>query len=208
MPNYLDVEKAAPDLASIAAFRSWPFTLSDGAEPEQVAGVRAAPALFETLGIRAAIGRTFTAADATLGGPRVAVISDALWRRRYGADPSVVGRRITLSGDRFTVIGVAPPGFAFPRGAELPSGLQFPMRTDVWTPLVFDKQELTERGTLNIAAVGRLRSGATIDAANAQLNALAQRLATRGAGSIERRGLRCGHIGDDWRSYRARADER
>lgn len=103
---------------------------------------------------------------------------------------------------------MAPPGFAFPRGAELPSGLQFPMRTDVWTPLVFDKQELTERGTLNIAAVGRLRSGATIDAANAQLNALAQRLATRGAGSIERRGLRCGHIGDDWRSYRARADER
>jgi putative ABC transport system permease protein len=196
VPNYIDLEKAAPDLASIAAFRSWPFTLSDGAEPEQVAGVRAAPALFETLGIRAAIGRTFTGADATLGGPRVAVISDALWRRRYGADPSVVGRQITLSGDRFTVVGVAPPRFAFPRGAELPSGLQFPMRTDVWTPLIFDRQELTERGTLNIAAVARLRPGATMAGANAQLDALARRLATLYPRTNARLGLRAVSLAD------------
>jgi predicted permease len=195
-PNYIDVRDAVRDVESIAAFRSWPFTLSDAGEPEQVSGVQVMPALFATLGVRATIGRTFTPADAMRGGPKVAVISDALWRRRYGADRSIVGRQITLSGDRFTVVGVAAPGFAFPRGAELPSGLQFPMRTDVWTPLVFGDQELNERGTLNLAAVARLRAGATFADLNAQLGTLARRLAVQYPRSNAGLGLRAVSLAD------------
>ena len=174
-PNYLDVKRDVRAFESIAAFRAWPYTLGDG-EPEQVMGVQSAPTLFATLGVRPVLGRDFTDADAVRGGPRVAVLGYALWRRRYGADPSLVGRPITIGGERFTVIGVAPPDFAFPRGAELPSGLQFAARTDVWTPLVFSDDDLKNRWTLNLAAVARVRPGATLADARAQLGAVAKRL--------------------------------
>src|SRR5205085_6744826 len=126
------------------------------------------PALFATLGRHPAIGRDFTEADTLPGAPHVAVISNALWRRRWAGDPAIVGKQITLSGERFTVAGIAPPGLAFPRGAELPSGLQFPLRTDVWTPLTFADFDLRSRWTLNLAAVARLGDGVTPAVANAQ----------------------------------------
>src|SRR5204862_8304131 len=97
-------------------------------------------------------------------------------------ESSVLGNRISHSGDRIAVNGIAPRGFAFPRGAELPSGLQFPMRTDVWTPLTFGEDDLTNRWTLNLAAVARLRDAVTLAAADAQLAALGKRLDAQFAG--------------------------
>ena len=173
---YLDIRHDVPAFPLSAAFRSWPYTLSEGANPEQVAGVKATPALFATLGVRPVIGRDFAQSDAVAGAPHVAIISDGLWRRRWAADPSIVGKQITLSGERFTVVGVAPRGFAFPRGAELPSGLQFPLRTDVWTPLTFTDFDLQSPWTLNLAAVARLGASVTPATANAQLANLAKRL--------------------------------
>ena len=195
-PIYLDVKQGISALTPSAAFRSWPYTLSEESGPEQVAGVKATPALFSTLGARPAIGRDFTDADAAPGAPHVVLISDALWRRRWAADPSVVGKRITLSGERFTVIGVAPRGFAFPRGAELPSGLQFPMRTDVWTPLTFSDDDLKNRWTMNLAAVARLRDGVTPATAAAQLAALGKRLDTQYLGGKGRVGMRAVSVAD------------
>ena len=173
---YLDIRRDVPAFGTSAAFRSWPYTLSEGPNPEQVAGVKATPALFATLGVRPAIGRDFAETDAVVGAPHVAIISDGLWRRRWAADPSIVGKQITLSGERFTVVGVGPRDFAFPRGAELPSGLQFPLRTDVWTPLAFTDLDLQNRWTLNLAAVARLADGVTPAIGNAQLASLAKRL--------------------------------
>ena len=173
---FLDIRRDVPAFPLSAAFRSWPYTLSEGGNPEQVAGVKATPALFATLGVRPAIGRDFTDADAVVGAPHVAIISDGLWRRRWAGDPSIIGKQITLSGQRVTVIGVAPRGFAFPRGAELPSGLQFPLRTDVWTPLVFTDFDLQSPFTLNLAAVARLGDGVSRATASAQLASLAKRL--------------------------------
>jgi putative ABC transport system permease protein len=173
---YLDIRQDVPAFPLGAAFRSWSYTLNEGTSPEQVAGVKATPALFATLGVRPVIGRDFAQSDGIVGAPHVAIISEGLWRRRWARDPSIVGRQITLSGERFTVVGVAPPAFAFPRGAELPSGLQFPLRTDVWTPLTFTDFDLRSRWTLNIAAVARLGEGVTPAIANAQLASLAKRL--------------------------------
>jgi predicted permease len=174
---YVEARDAVKGLAPVAAFRSWPFVLSgeENAEPEQIAGARAEPALFGTLGVRPVLGRTFTPDEAQPGAPRVVVISYSLWQRRFGGAGDVVGRMITLSGERYSIIGVMPPGFAFPRGAELPSGLQFGARTDLWTPLTFSDQDRRTYGTMNLSAVARLAPGVTPAAAKAEIDAFGSR---------------------------------
>lgn len=161
---YSDIEHSTKAL-DMAAFRSWPGSLSDAGstEPEPVAGARVSPALFDVLGVRPLIGRTFEPDAATPGGPRVAVISHSLWQRRFGGDRSIVGKQITLSGESFTVLGVMPPGFTFPRGAELPSPFQFAERTDLWTPLVFDSTDRRNYGTMNLSAVSRRVQGVSLE---------------------------------------------
>jgi putative ABC transport system permease protein len=160
---YADLERDTKAL-QIAAFRSWPSSLSGAGstEPEPVAGARVSPALFDVLGVRPFIGRGFDSTASRPGGPRVAVISHSLWERRFGGDRSIVGKSITLSGEPFTVLGVMPRGFAFPRGAELPAGFQFGLRTDVWMPLVFDSSDVRNYGTQNLGALGRLLPGVTL----------------------------------------------
>ena len=155
---YLDIERQARGFEAMAAFRAWSYALTtEGSdEPEPVAGARVSPALFSVLGIRPIVGQPFTASDAVPGSANVALISHDLWQRRYGGDPAIVGRRVTLNGQAFTVTGVMPPGFAFPRGAELPSAFSFGLRTQVWTPLVFDSSDARNYGTMNLSVVGRL----------------------------------------------------
>jgi putative ABC transport system permease protein len=174
---YVEARDAVKGLAPMAAFRSWPFVLSGepNVEPEQIAGARVEAPLFSTLGVRPLLGRVFTTEEAVTGGPRVVVISYNLWRRRFGGQPDVVGRTVTLSGERYSIIGVMPRGFGFPRGAELPAGLQFGPRTDVWAPLAFTPEDLRNYGTNNLSAIARLAPGVTPAAARAELVAFGER---------------------------------
>jgi predicted permease len=162
---YSDLERATGRTGRMAAFRAWSYSLSEAGntEPEPVDGARVSPALFDVLGVRPFIGQAFDESAAVPGGPRVAVISHALWQRRFGGDRSIVGRLVTLSGEPFTVVGVMPPGFSFPRGAELPAPFQFALRTDVWTPLVFDSTDVVNYGTMNLSAVHRRQQGVSLD---------------------------------------------
>ena len=176
---YLETRNNLTNLGATAAFRSWPFVIGStdaNTEPEQVPGSRTEAALFETLGVKPLLGRTYTAAETVPGGPRVAVISYSLWQRRFGGSRDIVGQPVTLSGERYTIIGVMPRGFAFPRGAELPPGLQFGARTDIWAPLVFANGDRTNYGTLNLSAVTRLAPGATPVAARAEISAFGTKL--------------------------------
>jgi putative ABC transport system permease protein len=175
-PLVMGLRGKVQSLGELSAFRATSYTLRDGDDPEPLAGVRAAPSLFATLGVRPEIGRTFTEDESVAGGPPVVVLSDRLWRRRFGASPAVLGRQITLGTVRYTVIGVMAPGFAFPRGAELPPGLGFAERTEVWTPLVFTDLELGSVFTLNLAAVARLEPGVTYSRMNSELAAVSGRL--------------------------------
>jgi putative ABC transport system permease protein len=170
---FSDARSQTKSFSAMAAFRSWSYTLTTDGDPEQLSGVRTTPSLFSVLGVRPLLGRAIADADAQPGASKVAIVSYALWQRRFGGSASVVGRRVDLGGDPFTIIGVMPPDFAFPRGAELPPGLQFAMRTELWTPLVFEPRELELRnyGTLNLAAIGRLRPGVTASAARSELSA-------------------------------------
>ena len=174
---YVDIERQARGFESMAAFRSWSYSLTGAgdAEAESLDGARVSPALFTVLGVRPALGQPFTAADAVPGGPSVALISHDLWRRRFGSDRDIVGRRVTLNGESFTVMGVMPQGFAFPRGAELPPAFGFGLRTEVWTPLVFDSSDTRNYGTMNLSAIGRLPSPDVRLAAQTELSGIMKR---------------------------------
>ena len=171
---YADIEERSGQFEAMAAFRFWPYSLSTSGSPdsERVAGARVSPALFDVLRVRPVLGQVFTKEQAVAGGPNVAVISHDLWQRRFGGDASVVGRQVQLSGQSFTITGVMPAGFAFPRGAELPAAFQFGLRTDVWTPLVFDDADRRNYGTMNLSAVGRYAPRSSRPAAEAELAAI------------------------------------
>lgn len=134
-------------------------------EPERLQGARFTPNLLSVLGVAPALGRGFAEDENQPGRDQVVLLSDGLWRRRFGGDPSVVGRRIQLNGDQYTVIGVMGPDF------------QYPSREfQAWVPLVVSPLELTRQETQNYLAVARLKVGATVEQARADLDAIARRL--------------------------------
>ncbi len=175
LANFVDLRQENRSFERVAAFRNWNYTLAEQGEPEQLAGANVSPGLFEILGVRPALGRTFVAEEEQAGDG--VIISDRLWRRRFGADPAVLGRTVQLNGDVRTVIGVMPPGFHFPRGAELPSGFQFANRTDIWAPLAVTPGALQFRGAQNLAVVALPKAAFDLAAVNADL-ALVMRVLT------------------------------
>jgi putative ABC transport system permease protein len=154
-----------PSFESIAGFRARPMNLGDEASAERIDAIEATGDFFAALGVRPELGHFFSRADEIPAGTRPAVLSDALWRRRFGADTHVIGRVISLNSEPYVVAGVAPPGFAFPRGAELPPTFQFPSRAELWVPIA-----PPNGGPEDMAVTGRLRPGAAIDRARVELN--------------------------------------
>jgi putative ABC transport system permease protein len=152
--NFIDLRRESRTLERLAAFRNWGYTLAENGEAELLSGAKVSPGLFEILGTRPALGRSFEAGDESTGSEPIAILGDGLWRRRFGADRGILGRQVTLNGQRFTIVGVMPRGFEFPRGAELPAGLQFGAKTEVWTPLTFTESELQFRSLQNLAVIG------------------------------------------------------
>jgi putative ABC transport system permease protein len=146
--------------AALAAFKAASFNLGDSTSPERLDGIQATGDFFEALGVAAQIGRFFERANETPGFDHVAVLSDAVWRRRFGGDPHVLGRTLILNGEPYTVIGVAKSGFGFPRGPEMPGNFQFATAPDLWVPL----RPPTD-GIADLAIVGRLRPGVSYGAA-------------------------------------------
>jgi predicted permease len=176
---------------SIAAYRYNLFNLAGAPQAEALLGAAVTDDAFATLGVPAALGRTFSPGEDRPGAPRVVVLSDALWRRRFAADPSVVGRAVRLDGAAHTVVGVMPPGFDFP--ATLPGRVALPSRAlDVWVPAGVDP--LTEGYDVRTWwVVGRLAPGADAPRAAAELTRLARERHARhpeAADAVEVRELR------------------
>src|SRR5919205_545074 len=174
-PEYRDFRDRGGDaLAGLLAERLAPMSLSRGGDNERVWGYLVSGNYFDVLGVSAARGRTFTPDEdrAALSSP-VAVLSHACWQRRFGADPSVVGRDVVLNGHPFRVVGVMPEGFA---------GTEIIYTPEVWVPMTMQEwvepgsSWLERRKTQNIFAVGRLKDGVTVAQAEASLNNLARQL--------------------------------
>jgi putative ABC transport system permease protein len=151
--------------AAIAAMKPWQPTLLgtiETGEPVRLDGQRVGWRYFQALGVPPALGRDFQPADDQQNGPRVAILSDSLWRRRFSADRTIAGRPITLNGDQYVVIGVMPKAF---ENILAPSA-------DVWAPLQYDMSQGRAWGH-HLRLVGRLRSGIAIDYAAQEMNAIA-----------------------------------
>ena len=184
---YSDIQRASRTFEAMAAFRAWTYALSTDGNPETepLPGARVSPALFQVLGVRPQLGQPFTAGDAVPGSPNVALIGHDLWQRRFGGARSIVGKQVTLNGQSFTVTGVMPPGFTFPRGAELPAPFGFGLRTEVWTPLVFDSSDTRNYSLNNLSAIGRLAAPGTRLAAEGELIGIMRRFLDENAPNLK-----------------------
>jgi putative ABC transport system permease protein len=163
-PEYLDYSERSRTLTlAVVATESVNLT-GDALDSERVLGAEVTPNTFDLLGVQPAVGRGFRAEEAVPGAPRVVVLTDRLWRRRYAGDPAIVGRTITVNGDRHQVVGVMPERFA------LPSDFGSNQPVAVVLPLAFDRSApRTRRGGHYLAAVARLQPGAALEAASADM---------------------------------------
>ena len=167
-PDYLSIKEEAKAFTGIAAARPMAvFALIDR-RVERLRGAAVTPEYFEVIGLRAARGRTFIPDDAAADASPVAVISDQLWSRVFNADPAALGSSIELNQVRHTIVGIGPPAF---------DGLNLGAGTEVWTVLQPSPQMVTARGNRGLAVTARLAPGATVEGAQAQLAAVADRLA-------------------------------
>ena len=171
-PDFLDWQQQSQAFAEMAAYQLAAFNLTGADEPERVSGMRITANLFRTLGVKPALGRDFLAEEDEPGGRAVLLLSHRLWQRRFGADPAVVGRTVSLDGRGHVVVGVLPPhSVAFDLASEEDQEAQ------AFVPLGPQKPRLMSRGLRNaLFAKGRLKPGVTRAQAQAELDVIAQRL--------------------------------
>ena len=161
-PEYVDLSRWNRSFAAVAAWTPRDRTLGGDGNPERIVAASATASLWDVLGVRAAAGRTFTAEEDVPGATPVVVLGDALWRRRFGGDPAVVGRTVQLDGVTRTVVGVLPPEVRV-GGAE------------AFTPMGLDPARLPGRGAHFIRVLGRLRATVSLAQARDDLAAFAAR---------------------------------
>ena len=166
--NFLDVQRDARSFDALGAFVGTGFTLTDRREPEFVMGQMISAELFAALEVPPLIGRPLRSDENEGGRDQVMLLSHALWQRRYGGDPGIVGQTMTANGKPYTVVGVMPAAFEFPE-----------KRYELWVPFAFrnNAQGMVSRGTHFLQVVGRLRASASPAQAQAELDAIAGRLA-------------------------------
>jgi putative ABC transport system permease protein len=175
-PNFRDLRADSRSFSQLAAFRYWLFNLSGQDGPEAVLGAYAGDSLFKALRVQPMLGRVLSPGADNPGHEREALISYSLWKRRYGADPTIVGTSITVDGAPATVVGVLPRTFRFPE--LVPSRTPLPSREpDIYTPLGTEAFGHEERGNFNYWLIGRLAPGITVAQAASELGGIAARLA-------------------------------
>ena len=176
--NFEDWKTGTTSFQRLAAMGSsnWATVMDGRGDPVRFSYAAVTAGFFDTLGVTPLLGRAFRDADEVPNSPRVVVLSHGAWMERFGGDASAIGASVTLDGQPHTVVGVMPQGFDFPRGAEL------------WMPVVPVLAESSARWQVDalssvgvLVVVGRLGEGATIEAAEAELNALADALELDGS---------------------------
>lgn len=163
MPDFLDLREQSRTVDIAASYGS-DVNLSGAQGPERIEGERASWNYFHVLQVDPVLGRTFRPDEERTGNDHVAIISHALWERRFGSDPAIVNSQILLDGEPFTIVGILPPKFQVRD-----------VRTEIWTPLGLTGDE--SRGSHFLSPIGRLKPRATANQASAEMATIAERLA-------------------------------
>ena len=189
LANYYDYRDHVAEFSGLAAWRGLGVNLVGGTEPLAIGGQLVTGNYFQLLGVEAALGRTFTPEEDTTSGAAVMVLTDALWKRGFGADPNVIGKSVTLNRVPFTVIGVLPPAF---------KGLQTIGFVDFWAPLAMHEQLMTSdidrtffttRAAMAFQVIGRMRPDVSLEQARQAMKAMARSLELQYPKENEGRGL-------------------
>jgi len=174
-PNYVDFRDRNRSLAGLIAYRVQPVGINHDGKSSYIWGYEATGNYFDVLGVRAALGRTFLPEEDIKSSPRaVIVLSYTSWQTRFAGDPNIIGRIVKLNGLDYTIIGVAPRGFY---------GTEVLLAPEFWVPMAMEPQIepghnwLDDRATWNIWVLGRIKTGVTIQHAEADLNSIAVELA-------------------------------
>ncbi|HEX8137725.1 MAG TPA: ABC transporter permease [Pyrinomonadaceae bacterium] len=164
LTNFLDWRAENRVFEQIAALTYASVNLTGVAEPERIQSAVVTTNMFQTLGVEPALGRAFLPEEENVKSPRVVIISHGLWQRRFGADPGLVGRTLTLNGNQTTVVGIMPRDFQ----------LQFPvsMAVDMWLPMRIDQAAAPDRVYHYLYVLGRMKPGVTVAQAQSGMSAI------------------------------------
>jgi putative ABC transport system permease protein len=162
--NFSDWRNQNQSFEEMAAVQTINLNLTGSGDPEQLGGARVTANYFSTLGFKPAYGRDFLHEEDQPGRNQVVVLSDRLWRRRFGADPALIGRVLTLNGESYTVIGITP------------EGLPYSDDTEMWTPIAFSTNEANNHGSHYLGVFARLKPDLTLEQARAEMRAIARQL--------------------------------
>jgi len=172
-------------MRQLAAYRWTDATLDDDPEAERLVGTEVTPGLFDLLGAKAALGRVFSAADSSAG--PILIISHALWERRFGGDPRIIGRTVRLNEQRYVVVGVMPQSFEFPAGYASVS---------CWMPLEFTPAQNAARGTRDLDVIGRLKPRTSLKSVQQDFERISAELAREYPDQQEGRGIKVQRLED------------
>src|SRR5256885_98627 len=166
--TFVEVKAQSQSLARIAAYSGGDMTLTGAGPAERIVSGAVTADFFPLLGVQPAVGRNFTREEDTPNGPKAAILGHGLWQSRFGGDPDVLGRTITLNQQSYTVVGILPARF------------QYPERFQLWTPLALGETGGTfvkyGEGMMLLKAIARLKPGVTLQQAQAELQTIAQRI--------------------------------
>lgn len=173
LPDIQDWRASSKTIAELAAFTWQNYFLTGSREPQLIWGLCVSPEFFSTLGVEPWRGRTFSAKEVRTG-RHVVVISNELWRERFGGRPGAVGRTVVLNDMAYTVIGILPARFRFPPVDPIPG-----MNPQIFAPLAATPAEATERSDRMFDAIARMKAGVSVRRCQAELSAIASELARR-----------------------------
>ena len=170
-PDFYDWRDRNHVFEGMAAYDGWSPSLTGAGEPERISAARVSANFFDLLKVNPAYGRTFLPHEEQRGNHMVVILSHDLWQRRFGSDPNVVGRNVTLNNQSYMVIGVMPAGFESPRF----SGVDFE-KPELWAPFAPDLKQWGRNGRSVDAAIARLKTGVTLAQAQAEMAAIGRQL--------------------------------
>jgi putative ABC transport system permease protein len=176
--NFADWKSQNEVFEGIAAFDTFligAVNLTGGMEPERVSAVAVSGDLFDVLGIRPFLGRSFAKEDEIPGQNEVVILSHSLWQRRFGGDVELIGKKILLDGQSYVVVGIMPRGFVFPGGTGAAMAMSVNKPAELWVPLSLSADVLQRsRSYHHLQVIGRLKRGVTLERARTAMDSLMQ----------------------------------